>query len=197
MNGKPSSSANRRLIVRASCVAVYFVLLAVLFVNGKGHDILIDNRDSPDGAHLALDFVAVSVNGGESLEYYPGDRDRASVKGQKHRVVLELEDGSKVEKNIRALGRTWFLLSVPMLVAGVDGAVMPSRPGTRLPADDAGGNVNEFTAPMGPGEPGSDPTGSRGAARELKVSAPANPPPASLPAVFYPLYILLDYIVIL
>jgi hypothetical protein len=166
MNGKPSSSANRRLIVRASCVAVYFVLLAVLFVNGKGHDILIDNRDSPDGAHLALDFVAVSVNGGESLEYYPGDRDRASVKGQKHRVVLELEDGSKVEKNITVpLGQDMVLLSVPMLVAGVDGAVMPFTPlDAAPPPDDAGGNVNEFTAPMGPGEPGSDPT------------APAAPP---------------------
>lgn len=152
------STSTRRNVIRAACVVAYFALLAVLFVNGKGHTVLIDNKDSPDGAHPALEFAAVAVNNDESAEYYPGDRDKASVKGQKHRVRIELEDGTIVEKDFAVpLSVDMVLLSVPMMVAGVDGAVIPFTPlDAAPPPDDNAGNVNEFTAPMGPEEPGAE-----------------------------------------
>lgn len=161
MNGTKASLSQpvRRAIVRAACVAAYFALLAVLFVNGKGHVILIDNKDAAEGARPALEFASVAVNGGESAEYYPGDRDKVSVKGQKHRVLIELEDGTKIEKDFEVpLSEDMLLLSVPLMAAGAEGAIVPFKPlDAAPPSSEDAGNVNEFTAPMGPGEPGPEP----------------------------------------
>lgn len=144
-----SATPARRWIIRSSCAVVYLALLVLLFVNGKGHVILIDNKDA--GAHAALEYVLVGVNGGEGVEYYAGDRDKASVKGQKHRLSIELEDGTKVEKSISVpLAEEMVLVSIPLLLADAEGSVVPFVPKDVAPPADVGGNVNEFTAPLGP-----------------------------------------------
>lgn len=156
MSGNAASSrGSRRWAIRIACFAVYCVVIVFLFVNGKGHTILIDNKDAADGAHPALEYALVGVDGAEGAEYYPGDRDKASVKGQVHRVVVELDDGTKVEKTIRVpLSEDMVLVSVPLLIADADGAVVPFVPldAAPPPSDDIG-NTNEFTAPTGPEEP--------------------------------------------
>jgi hypothetical protein len=154
-----SGQSLRRWSIRAACVAAYFALLVFLFVNGKGHTIIIDNKDSADGAHPALEFVSVAVDGGEPAEYYPGDRDKAAVKGQKHRVRLELADGTKIEKDISVpLSQDMVLLSVPLLAASAAGAIAPFTAADVAPpaAGESSGNVNEFTSPDAPPAPGAE-----------------------------------------
>lgn len=150
--GTAARSRAVRRAVRAACVAAYLVLIAALFANGKGHVVLIDNKDAADGAYPALDYVLVGVDRGESVEYYPGDRDRAVVKGQNHRIRIELEDGTEKEFALKLpLLEEMTLVSVPLLLAGAEGAVSRFEPRDAVPpADDSIGNSNQFTAPGGP-----------------------------------------------
>jgi len=128
----------RRNIVRAALILVYLGLMVLVFVQGKGHTILIDNKDS--GSFAALEGVRVAVDRQADSEYAAGDRDMAKVVGQVHRVVIDRQDGSaKIEKTIRLpLGADTVLLSLPKLVAGAEPYLEPfqvkvSAPATRKP----------------------------------------------------------------
>lgn len=149
----------RRLYVRTVLVAVYLGLIALVFVMGKGHTVLIDNKDSPDGTLKAMDGVMVSVDRLEALELYPGDRDKADVKGQRHRVTVESLDGStKIAKNFTLpLGKEMFILSVPKVVAGVEPFVDLFMPKDMpVPSNESVGNTNSFTSPDAVPTPGAD-----------------------------------------
>ncbi len=156
----------RRVLVRAALLAAGVVLAAASFVLGKGHTILLDNKDVEGGAAEAIDGLVISVNGGEEIELYPGDRDKAVVMGQRHRVVVETMDGVRVERTIRLpIGRDMLLLSIPMLVAGKEPVLTPFEPlDAAPPPDEATGNTNEFIAP------GAEP---------LPAAGPAAPPAAA------------------
>lgn len=159
MSTEGKSPAPRRWAIRAACLVVYVVLLVVLFVTGKGHTLLIDNKDA-EGGHPALEYAMIGVDGGEGVEYYSGDRDKAIVKGQKHRISVELEDGTKVEKEfVVPLTQEMVLVSVPLLLADAEGSVVPFVPRDQAPpAEDERGTETEFTAPAGPGGPdGTEP----------------------------------------
>lgn len=140
-------TGRRRLLVRGGLLAVYVALLALVFVLGKGHTILLDNKNARDAR--AIDGLLISVNGGEELELYPGDRDKAVVMGQRHRVVVETMDGRKVERTIRLpIGQEMLLLSIPMLVAGQEPMLTPFEPlDVAPPPDEDIGNTNEFISP--------------------------------------------------
>ncbi|OHD74028.1 MAG: hypothetical protein A2177_14600, partial [Spirochaetes bacterium RBG_13_68_11] len=122
-----SRIAARRLAVRAALVAVFVGLTALAFLAGKGHTILVDNKDAEDGSVQAIDGVMVAVDRQEPLELYAGDRDKAVVMGQVHTVSIEvIADGTKVERKIRLpVGEEMLLLSVPKLAAGRESALVP------------------------------------------------------------------------
>jgi hypothetical protein len=162
-----SPTRRRRLLVRCALLAAYAALLALVFVLGKGHTILLDNKDA--GGERAVDGLVISVNGGEEIELYPGDRDKAVVMGQRHRVAVETMDGRKVERAIRLpIGQEMLLLSIPMLVAGSEPMLTPFEPlDVAPPPDESIGNTNEFISP------GADPV----------LPAPGTPGGAPLPAV--------------
>lgn len=112
---------SRSSIVRTILVAVYLVLLVLMLVTGKRHTILIDNKDAEDGSYAAIDGMTVQIDAQEALEYYPGDRDKAIVTGQKHRIKVELfTDGTVIEDEFTLpLGQDMVLLSVPKLMAAI------------------------------------------------------------------------------
>jgi hypothetical protein len=118
----------RRLAIRIALLAVYAGLIVLLFVSGKAHVVLLDNKDTETAE--APDGVLVSVNGGEELELYRGDRDKATVQGRSMRVRLEVfADGTVVEKRLRLpLGQDMLLLSLPSLLAGSEPALVPFVP---------------------------------------------------------------------
>ncbi|MFA6008313.1 MAG: DUF6672 family protein [Candidatus Shapirobacteria bacterium] len=112
---------SRKSIVRSILVVVYLGLIVLMLFTGKQHTILIDNKDAKDGSYTAIDGMTVQIDKQEAYEYYPGDRDKAIVKGQKHKIKVELfEDGSIIEDTFTVpLGQDMVLLSVPKLVAKI------------------------------------------------------------------------------
>jgi hypothetical protein len=118
----------RRRAIRIGLLAVYAGLIVLLFVSGKAHVVLLDNKDTETVE--APDGVLVSVNGGEELELYRGDRDKATVQGRSMHVRLEVfADGTVFEKRLRLpLGKDMLLLSLPSLLAGSEPALVPFVP---------------------------------------------------------------------
>ncbi|WP_304225999.1 DUF6672 family protein [Gracilinema caldarium] len=117
----------KKTLIRSALVFVYVLLLVLMLVTGKRHTILIDNKDAADGSYEAINGMSVQIDNLESAEYYPGDRDKALVKGQRHRIKIELFDDEKViEREFRVpFGQDMVLLSVPKLVAGIEPFIEP------------------------------------------------------------------------
>lgn len=117
----------RRIIIRSALGLLYVALLVLMLVTGKRHTILIDNKADPDGAYRAINGMSVQIDVLESAEYYPGDRDKAVVKGQRHRITVELFDDEKViEREFRIpLNQDMVLLSVPKMIAGIEPFIAP------------------------------------------------------------------------
>lgn len=119
---KPMTKTGRkRLIVRSALVAVYVALLVLMLLMGKRHTILIDNKEAEDGSYAAIDGMSVQIDSLESAEYYPGDRDKAVVNGQRHKIKIEIFAESKVVEQSFTVpfGQEMLILSVPKLVAGI------------------------------------------------------------------------------
>ncbi len=168
----------RRLAVRSGLLAAYLALMALLFVHGKGHTILLDNKDAEDGSCRAFEDVTVSVDGGEEDQMARNDRDKAQVRGQSHRVVITVTGGQKIEKWIRVpLNRDMLLLSIPKLAAGIEPAIVPFVPlDVAPPSDEGEGNKNSFTAPGGSPPPGA-PAAPESPGSSETPGAPATPGP--------------------
>ena len=119
---KPMTKVSRkRLIVRSALVAVYVAILVLMLLLGKRHTILIDNKAAEDGSYAAIDGMSVQIDSLESAEYYPGDRDKAVVTGQRHKIKIEILSESKVVEQSFSVpfGQDMVILSVPKLVAGI------------------------------------------------------------------------------
>lgn len=141
----------KRLVIRSGLVLVYACLLVLTFVLGKGHSLIIDNKDLADGS-LSADSNGnmVSVDGREATEIYPGDRIMELVKGQSHTIVIEDFSGSeRIERRIKLpLGEEMLLVSIPKLIAGVEPAVEPFVTVYAVqPADEGSGADNSFISP--------------------------------------------------
>jgi len=124
---KAISLKNPKLLVRSILVVVYVAILVLMLLTGKRHTILIDNKDAEDGSYQAIDGISVQIDKQESAEYYPGDRDKATVNGQKHSIKVEIfSDGKIVESTFAIpLMQDMVLLSVPKLVAGIEPYTIP------------------------------------------------------------------------
>ena len=79
---KPAPTAKRRWIIRSALVVVYIALAVILFVTGKGHTILVDNKDDPEGVYSALRGASVSIDRQKPMEFFPRDRDKFVVNGR-------------------------------------------------------------------------------------------------------------------
>ena len=159
MSGKqtdPRVRARRRL-VRAACLVVYAGLIALVFNLGKGHTLILDNKDADDGSVKALESISVSVDGQDAIDLSAGDRDQAKVRGQGHVVEVTIKDGQKVTNRITVpLNKDMLLLSLPKLLAGAPDAVIPFVPKDIVPtAEDQQGNNNAYTSPDAPALPGA------------------------------------------
>ena len=127
---KSKSLQVRRTIVRAVLIAVYVGVIALAYVLGKGHTILVDNKDVESAQLQAFDDVVVGVDNQETTELTSGDRDMFKVTGQRHRITLEIMGrDDKVQKEIvLPLGQDMILVSLPKLVAGIEPYMEPFKP---------------------------------------------------------------------
>lgn len=160
MNGSNNASnlKPRRLAVRAGLLVVYVAVMALAFTMGKGHTVLLDNKDSEDGSVKAIESMTLSVNGGEPMEFMAGDRDMAKVRAQWHTIKIDI-NGQVVEKKFTVpLGEDMVLLSIPKLLAGQEPAVVPfvveNEP---PPPEEPAAEDPAATAPAAPAAPGTTP----------------------------------------
>lgn len=161
MNGIEPKTKTRRMLVRGILIVVYAGLMMVAFVFGKGHTVLLDNKDSEDGTVKAFEEVTVSVDGQEPIDFMSGDRDIAKVRAQWHSIEITVNGQKSVKKFTVPLGLETALLSIPKIVAGIEPALIPFVQADEPPppVDPNAGNSNEFTSPGGtpeaPGAPGA------------------------------------------
>jgi hypothetical protein len=121
----------RRTIVRSVLIAAYVGLMVLVFILGKGHTLLVDNKDVEGMPNVvAFDDVVVGVDRQETTELTSGDRDMFKVTGQRHRVTMEIMgQPEKVVKDIvLPLGQDMILVSLPKLAAGIEPYLEPFKP---------------------------------------------------------------------
>jgi len=112
----------RRWIIRAALAVLYMTAATILFVTGKGHTILVDNKDDPAGTYSALRGAVVSIDRAKPMEFFPRDRDKFIVKGQKHKIKVKLIGGQE-EKTFEfrvPLAEDMTLLSLPKMMSGME-----------------------------------------------------------------------------
>lgn len=127
MNGTANQAKTRRYLVRGGLLVAYILLMVLMIFTGRRHTILIDNKDAADGSYRAVNGMEVSIDKQESSEYYPGDRDKALVQGQKHTIKINIfDDNSTIEKTFTVpLWSDMMIISVPKLVAGIEPWIEP------------------------------------------------------------------------
>jgi len=127
-NAKGASNTKaRRLLIRGALLIVYVLIMVLMIYSGRRHTILIDNKDAADGSYRAINGMEVSIDKQESSEYYPGDRDKALVQGQKHTIKINIfDDNSTIEKTFTVpLWSDMMIISVPKMVAGIEPWIEP------------------------------------------------------------------------
>jgi hypothetical protein len=146
---KNQEKKRRMRVVRLGLAILYLGLGAAMMLSGRSHTVLIDNKGADDGSYEALDGILVSVDGKEGLEYYPGDRDKALVQGQRHRIRVELfSDGTITEKTFKvAFGESLVLLSVPKMVKGIEPFVERFVPLVVAPLPGDSSEMSGYTSP--------------------------------------------------
>ena len=156
MIAQEPKTKTRRMLVRGILLVAYIGFMMVAFIFGKGHTILLDNKDSADGTVKAFENVTVTVDGQEPMEFISGDRDITKVRAQWHSIKVVVMNGETVEKTIEKkftipLGLDTALVSVPKLVAGAEPFLIPFIIADEPPppVDPNAGNSNEFTSPGG------------------------------------------------
>jgi hypothetical protein len=121
------STPQKRLIIRGLLLAAYLALALVVFIYGRGHTLLLDNKSAADGSYAGFRSLSVSVNGGEPLQLALRERDKASVVGQLHTVRFEA-NGQAYEASFRVpFGEDIILVSLPKLAAGIEPFWEPFR----------------------------------------------------------------------
>jgi len=148
---------SRRLLVRIALIVVWALFIAVIFIFGKGHTLILDNKDAEDGSVKAFESLSVSVDGQDPIDLQAGDRDMAKVRAQSHKVEVTVKDGQKVVKAIHVpLNEEVVLLSIPKLMAGAPDAVIKFVPKEApVPAEDNQSISNTPTDAAAPAQPGA------------------------------------------
>lgn len=113
---------SKKIIARSVLAALYIILAVVMFLTGRTHTILVDNKGDSNGAYKAVKGMEVTVDKGEPVEFYKGDRDKFPVKSQKHKMHIEFFDGSDpVDITVKIpVTYDYVLFSVPKYLAGIE-----------------------------------------------------------------------------
>lgn len=113
---------DKKIVARTLLAVLYITLAIVMFLTGRTHTILIDNKGDESGTYKAVKGMEVSVDKGEAVEFYKGDRDKFTVKSQKHTIHVEFFDGSDpVTLKVKIpVTQDYVLLSIPKYLAGIE-----------------------------------------------------------------------------
>jgi hypothetical protein len=114
---------HRTLLIRAAVILFILILSVVMFIIGKSHTILVDNKSIDD--YQALQLVEVQVGKQPMLELTARDRDKFDVTGQRHIVRVVYTDRQweehVIERKITLpLMQDMVMILLPVLVANPD-----------------------------------------------------------------------------
>lgn len=131
MMKKPQFKITKRFWIQVAAIIVLILLGVLMFVIGKQHTILLDNKtlETETATYRALPEVTVQVDKGEKIELAARDRDQAIVVRQGHTVTVWYEDPKTYEERelkikFRVpLSENMMLMSIPALVNGADESV--------------------------------------------------------------------------
>ena len=118
------TSKKIKIAVRAGLAVFYVLLAALMFMSGRTHTILFENKKAADGSFDAFKVVEVEFAGNEPTELLRGDRDKIVLRGQTHWVRIKAKDTFSGKFTI-PLFEDSVLLSVPALVKGSPQAIQP------------------------------------------------------------------------
>ncbi|MDR3341619.1 MAG: hypothetical protein LBT14_02315 [Treponema sp.] len=112
----------RRFMIRGALVLLWIGLGAVLFIFNRGHTLLVDNRNGENPRLSAPDRITVSVDQGQRLEFFRGDRDRFAVVGSKHQIWIEFSDGTPpfTGQFTLPIRNDMYFLSIPKMINGIE-----------------------------------------------------------------------------
>jgi hypothetical protein len=124
----------RRIIVRALSVLFLFLIAVMLFLGGKGHSLLIDNKTVEIGGktYRELNVVEVKIGRGKEEEMLKKDRIKIETAGQRQVITVTFpgDDGNEkiIKKTFRIkLNEPMYLISLPALIGDADGWLVPFR----------------------------------------------------------------------
>lgn len=112
----------RRILIRALLIALWIGLGFGIFFTNRGHTLLVDNKKAADGSYDAVDLMYVTIDKQKEMEFMDGDRDRFTVAGANHKIVIEFTDGRPpYEGGFKLpIKEDMYLLSVPKMLAGME-----------------------------------------------------------------------------
>jgi len=107
-------------LVKIGLIVFYLLIMALMFLFGRSHTVLIDNNSDPNGAYKAIDGCTISFNGEKPIEMFKGDRDKIMLRGQTHRVKVSFFNGQEdVTGTITVpLFEDAVMVSIPAFVTG-------------------------------------------------------------------------------
>lgn len=108
-----------RRLVKIGLIIAYLCIMALMFLLGRSHTVLIDNNNIPGGVS-AVDGCTISFGGDKPIEMFKGDRDKIMLRGQTHRVTVSFFDGREdVTGTISIpLFEDAVLVSIPAFISG-------------------------------------------------------------------------------
>lgn len=121
---------SRRNLFQLAALSVIILLAVVMFIIGRQHTILLDNKTiEHDGkTYTAFPIVEVEVDTDGEIELAARDRDKAEVMGQHHKLTVTYTDKffeeHQVVKRFKVpIGFDMVLVSIPALVGELDESV--------------------------------------------------------------------------
>ena len=118
---------NRMAKIRLAAIAVIIAFSVFLFLIGRQHTILVDNKTvtANEKEFQALQVVEVQINKQPFLELAARDRDKFDVVGQKHTVTIMYTDRNWEEQVVQRsfkvpLMQDMLIISIPALVGNPD-----------------------------------------------------------------------------
>ncbi|MBO5731444.1 MAG: hypothetical protein J6R67_09620 [Treponema sp.] len=121
------NKVHKGIAIRGIICLCYLLLAILMFVTGRTHTLLVDNKGNQDGSYSAVNGMTVVVDNTTSEELLKNDRAKVVVKGQNVKLLVKSFDGS-VNQEFRLkipLLQDTVLVSIPKLIAGIEPALEP------------------------------------------------------------------------
>ncbi len=115
----------KQLFIRIGFVFALILISVGLYYAGKGHTLLLDNKNIEfnGNEYKALSIVEVKIDRGEEFELMKRDRIKEETSGQRHSITITYTDDNNEEKVLHEsfkikVGEPFYLLSIPALLGG-------------------------------------------------------------------------------